>query len=219
MIPAARLRAAGACLVLAPALLLASAAVLPPNSNDVGAQLEGVARHPDRFLVSDLLGLGAQALLVPAVLGLVWLLRERGAGYGHVGGGLVVLGVTAAGVQTGLGLVEWQMVAPGADRAQMTALLGTIEHSAGLTPILLAVALLSVGFAVLALGLHRARAVPAWAAASLAVGAFAVDVGYEAPSFVVRVAASALTFVALAAMGREVLRAAAALPPSPMGAA
>lgn len=199
--------------MLAPALLLASAGILPANSNDVETQLAGVARHPDRFLVSDLLGLAAQALLVPAVLGLVWLLRERRAGYGHVGGGLVVLGVTAAGVQTGLGLVEWQMVARGADRAEMTALLGRIERSAGLTPILLAVALLSVGFVVLALGLHRARAVPAWSAAALAVGALAVDVGFEAPSFVVRVCASAVTFVALAAMGLVVVRAAAALPP------
>lgn len=124
----------------------------------------------------------------------------------------MVLGVTAAGVQTGLGLVEWQMVAPGADRAETTALLGRIEHSTALTPILLAVALLSVGFAVLALGLHRARAVPAWAAVALAAGAFAVDVGFELPSLLVRIAGSTLTFVALATMGCVVLRAADKLP-------
>src|SRR5437773_12101856 len=85
-------RLAGASLVLAPLLLLASSAVSPAIKSDEGAQLAVIAQHPDRFYLFSLLGLVSAVLLVPALLGLMQMLRERAPGWGYVGVGLMMLG-------------------------------------------------------------------------------------------------------------------------------
>src|SRR5438093_1475898 len=61
-------RLAGASLVLAPLLLLASSAVSPALKSDEGAQLAVVARPPDRFYLFSMLGLVTTIVLVPALL-------------------------------------------------------------------------------------------------------------------------------------------------------
>src|SRR3989454_5080055 len=80
-------RLAGASLVLAPLLLLASSAVSPALKSDEGAQLAVIARHPDRFYLFSILGLVSAIVLVPALLGLMHMLRERAPGWGYIGGG------------------------------------------------------------------------------------------------------------------------------------
>lgn len=68
---------AGACMVVAPLLLLVSALVQPKLETNQAAQLGVIAGHPDRWFIAQAFALGALATAVPAVLGLMHMLRER----------------------------------------------------------------------------------------------------------------------------------------------
>jgi len=200
-----RRRLTGLSMIASAGLSLATAVILPANHSDLGAQVAGVAAHPDRFLAANLLALASLVLLVPALLGLVHVLRERAPRLALAGGALALAGVMPVAVQIALGLVEWQMVKRGAERAQMVALLHRIEFSAGFVPILLAAALPALGLCFLAAGLWRSRSAPRWVAALLALGAVALDLGFEIPSLSVRILAAALSLVAFAYLGAMVL--------------
>ena len=54
--------------------------------------------------------------MVPAVLGLMHMMREREVAFGHVGGGLAMLGLLAFAGIVAMELVMWQMVAGGSTR-------------------------------------------------------------------------------------------------------
>ena len=155
---------AGWCMIGAPALFLAGSIVSPKLDTNEGALLTSAANHLDRWYLSAVLGFAGFVLFLPAVLGLMHMLRERGAVYGHVGGALALLGMAAAFANAGLAFVVWQM-ARGGDRAQMTALLHRIDHTAGSAlPLLFLSLALVVGLIVLAWGLTRVHAAPVWCA-------------------------------------------------------
>src|SRR4051794_39746554 len=79
---------AGTCMLLAPFVMLIAAVVSPELETKAGAQLATAAGHLDRFYVSNLLGMVALILLVPAVLGLMHMVRERRGAGGAGGGGV-----------------------------------------------------------------------------------------------------------------------------------
>src|SRR5688572_17145424 len=83
---------AGICMILAPVLFLISAILAPSSDNDAGAILNAVAGDPDRFYLSTVLGIAGTVLLIPALLGLMHMLREKEVSLGHIGGGLALLG-------------------------------------------------------------------------------------------------------------------------------
>jgi len=199
-------RLAGASLVLAPLLLLASSAVSPALKSDEGAQLAVIARHPDRFYLFSILGLVSAIVLVPALLGLMHMLRERAPGWGYIGGGLMMLGnLLSIGDWMG-NFVQWQMAAPSADHAQMTALLTRLDDTAGSAlPLQLSGFALLVGTAVLATGLYRARAVPSWVAPGLVIGIVANLAGFVASSVALLIASSAVLLAVLGWIGAIVL--------------
>src|SRR5947209_20138814 len=122
---------AGWCMIAAPLFLLASQIVSPKLKTDEAAQIAVVVDHADRWYIASLLGLVSIVLAVPAVLGLMHMLRERRVAYGHAGGGLALLGLLAAMGGTAIGMVVWQMAAGGADTAQMAALLDRVNTTAG----------------------------------------------------------------------------------------
>ena len=197
---------AGACLVLAPLFLLASALVSPPMKGDEGEQLAVIAQHPDRWYLSSALGLVSSILLVPALLGLVRILRDRAPALGYLGGGLMMLGNVLSVGDWMSNFVEWQMAVPGANRGEMTALLTRFDESAGSAlPLQLSGFALLVGTTLLAVGLYRARAVPAWSAFGLVLGIVANMAGFIAGSVPLLVVSSAVLFIAMAWIGRSVL--------------
>src|SRR4051812_22349047 len=110
-------------LILAPLFALASAAVAPALKSDEGAQLDVIARHPDRWYWFTLLLLVGSILLVPALLGIAAMVYERSPRLGVVGGALSVLGAMIAIGDVMSQFTTWQMVFGGADRAQMAALI------------------------------------------------------------------------------------------------
>lgn len=217
---------AGACLVLAPLLLLASSAVSPAIKTDEGAQLAIIARHPDRFYLFSMLGLVSSVLLVPALLVLMQMLRERAPGWGYIGGGLMMLGNLLSIGDWMSNFVQWQMAVPEADQGQMTALLTRLNATAGSAlPLQMSGLALMAGTLILAIGLHRARAVPGWCALGLVVGIFVNIAGFVVGSVPILIVSSAVLFIAMAWIGRIVLadreagwEPSAKLPPAPAAA-
>ncbi len=206
-------RATALALILAPIAWLLSAAVAPHLETDEGAQLAVIAQHPDRWYWFALLTLVGSMLLVPALMGVIGLLRERAPVAGYVGGSLAVLGTLVAIGDSLEQLVIWQMGA--GDRGQMAALLTRLDDAAGLTLIFTTGALaLLVGTVTLAVGLVRARVAPPWAAACLPLAMVVNIAGFAAASRSI-VAASCVILLAGFACLASRLAAASDGAPSP----
>jgi hypothetical protein len=176
-------RAIALSMILVPIVFFASALVAPPFESDDGAQLSVIAQHPDRWYWFALLTLVGSMLIVPALIGIVSLLRERAPLAAYVGGTLAVLGALVSIGDSLEQLIIWQMGAGGADHAAMTALLARLDNATGLETIFnvggLAVVL---GPVILAIGLIRARIVPWWSAVCLPIAMVVNIVGFGAQS-------------------------------------
>ena len=148
---------AGMCMMFGPLVLLVGLVIHPESKTSEGAQLAVIADHLDQWYVAHLLILISIALAVPAVLGLMHMLRERQVVFGHVGGGLGLLGLLAlTGLVTMDGFVGWQAAA-GGNRAAMTSLFHSLHHTTGVViPFFVVSFALSLGLICLAIGLYRA---------------------------------------------------------------
>jgi hypothetical protein len=197
---------AGACMFLAPVLFLVSAILAHSSDNHAGAILGAVAADPDRFYASTVVGIAGSVLLVPAVLGLMHMLREREVVLGHVGGALALLGSLMFMLFWGAALMEWQMVRGSGDGAQMTALLDRYMHTTGTELFFWFSLAFTIGLIGLAAGLVRARFVHWSTALALAAGAVVLQVaffvGNEATYYIV---ATAILLVGFGSIGRMVL--------------
>ena len=197
---------AGACMVVAPVVLLVSMVIHPASDMNEATQVATIADNLDAWYVAHLLALISIALTVPVVLGLMHMLREREVAFGHVGGGLAMLGLLAFAGVVGMELVMWQMVAGGSTR-EAVALLERLNETAGiLIPFVLVSFGLTLGLACLAFGLYRARAVQSWMAISVATGAILLGVAFGAALNWLAIVAAAFLVVGLGAIGRMVLR-------------
>jgi hypothetical protein len=197
---------AGACMVVAPVVLLVSMVIHPASDMNEATQVATIADNLDAWYVAHLLALVSIALTVPVVLGLMHMLREREVAFGHVGGGLAMLGLLAFAGIVGMELVIWQMVVGGSTR-EAVALLERLNETAG---IVIPFVVMSFGFALgmvfLAIGLYRARAVQSWMAISVATGAILLGVAFGAALNWLAIVAAAFLVVGLGAIGRMVLR-------------
>jgi len=196
---------AGMCMIAAPVLLLVGMVIHPERKDDVGAQLGVVADNMDAWFAAHLILAISLVLAVPAVLGLMHMLREREVALGHVGGGLAMVGLLATtGVVAIDGFVGWQAAA--SPSAEMTALFERVTETAG---VVIPFFVMSLGFAVgmlfLAAGLYRARAVQSWTAAMLGVGSIVLAVGGMAASDVLSIVGAAVLMVGFVQVGRMVL--------------
>ncbi len=165
---------AGACMVLAPLFLLVAAVIHPSMGTSPLSQATAIANDRDAWYVAHLLGLVAIVLAVPAVLGLMHMLREKQVAAGHVGGGLAMLGLMAFTGIVAIEMTLWQAGGP----AQTAVLIDRIDDTAGIVLPFFVVSLgFGLGMVALAAGLYAARAVSPAMAVCLAVGAVAVVVG------------------------------------------
>ena len=198
---------AGVCMVASPLVLLVGMVIHPERTTDEGAQLAVIADNLDAWFLAHLLVLIAIALALPATLGLMHMLRERQVAWGHVGGGLALLGLLATtGIVAIEGFVGWQAAQGGADQAQMTALFERVFESTGvLVPFFFMSFALALGFLILAMGLYRARAVQSWTAGIVAIGAILLTLGGPTASAVLNILGAAFLLVGLGTVGLMVL--------------
>jgi hypothetical protein len=168
---------AGICMMLAPLVLLVAYVVHPEAKTDEAAQIAVIADNLDAWFLAHLLALIAIVLMVPAVLGLMHMLREREVSLGREAG----------------------------DRAAMVALLEGIYDSAGIViPFFVMSFGFALGIACLAVGLYRARAVQSWMAICLVVGAVLLAISGPAASIWLGIVAAAFLVVGLGSIGRMV---------------
>jgi len=140
------------------------------------------------------------------VLGLMYMVRDRSAALGNIGGSLAVIGILVGVGDAVSQLFIWQMVSPGADRAHMVALLTRFDNAGGAAIIFrIGGPALVIGTVILSIALIRARAVPAWAAVGMAIGTFLNIAGFVAGSTLIVVVSSVLLVIALGWIGRLVL--------------
>ncbi len=133
-----------------------------------------IGAHPTRFLIANLLDLLWLLLLIPAVLGLLHLLRSGGALLGHIGCGFVLAGAVGAAAYRGVNLGQLQVVESGLKQGQVLTAFG--QPSLGSVVVMLISAIgLVIGYALLAVGLWRTRAAPR-GASGLIVAFLVVDI-------------------------------------------
>ena len=193
-------------MVVAPFVLLVAMVIHPASDMDEATQVATIADNLDAWYVAHLLAFVSIVLVVPAVLGLMHMLRERQVALGHVGGGLAILGLLALTGLVAMELVLWQMAGAG-DTAETVALLERLNETAGIViPFVLLSFGFSLGMATLAVGLYRARAVQSWMAVFVAVGAILFGFAVATAMNWLAIVAAAFLVVGLGAIGRMVLR-------------
>ena len=166
---------AGFCMVVAPLCMLA-----------------GFIADPDASYAFLFAG---AVLMVPAALGLMHMLREREVAFGHLGGGLSLLGLMGTA-----GLI-------GMDVGGTTDLVDRVDHLTGVGNWMFVATMgFGLGMAILGVGTFRAHAVMAWAAACLMIGGIAFDVALLASSAGIAIAASAAMLAGVGATGLMVWR-------------
>jgi hypothetical protein len=198
---------AGSGLIAAPVVLLVGALVHPQIEDAGAAHLAVVAENPDRYYAAHAILLAGLALFLPAVLGLMHLLREHATAFGHVGGGLAMVGLFGATALVAIdGIAVSQMGQPEASAEEMAALLDRIKESAGLRAVAVvgAVSFL-LGVLLLAYGLWRARAVQPWMAGGIAAAAIVVFIGQVTDNRFIFAIAFAIYLVALGPIGWRIL--------------
>jgi len=130
----------GLCCFAAPLALLL-ALVIDPGETD-GGLIASVARDPGRVQGASLLIIGSSVLFVPALVGVLRLVRRRGVVLAHVGVGLAVTGLIGHAVFAGFQIVLAGARQSGVDREQLAAMVeGT--PNAGFAVVLL---MFMVGF-------------------------------------------------------------------------
>jgi len=199
---------AGVCMIGAPLLLVIGMIVHPESKSDVGDQLAVIAGNMDEWYAAHLIVAMSLVLAVPAVLGLMHMLREREVAYGHLGGGLAIVGLLATTAIVAIeGFVGWQAgAATGSDATAMTALFERVTETTGIViPVFLLSFAFTVGMLFLAAGLYRARAVQSWTAAMLGIGSIVLAVGSAMTEDVVSIIGAAVLLVGFFQVGRMVL--------------
>jgi hypothetical protein len=162
---------AGLSLIAAPLTGLIGGLVFPLLPDNTAGTLASISEHSGRFLMANSLFLVAFALMMPAVLGIMRLLRDRAVALGHVGGGLFLLGNFFHAAAVGYALVQLPVAESGGNKVQIIALAeGRYASTAFL--LLLPVFLIPsvLGALILAVAVWRARVAPLWAAVAIVVG-------------------------------------------------
>ena len=197
---------AGACMVVAPVFLLVATVIHPASDMDEATQVATIADNLDAWYLAHLLALLAIVLMVPALLGLMHMLRERQVTLGHVGGGLAMLGLLAFVGIVAMELVTWQLVGDGETAAAVSLLTGLSESAGILIPFALTSFGFAIGMALLAVGLYRARVVQSWMAVCVGAGSILFGFGVATAMNWLAIVAAAFLVVGLGSIGRVVLR-------------
>lgn len=200
---------AGLCLITAPLALGASDLIrisIEGDAQGTRDQFDHIAASPGAWQVATVLNMFGIVLFVPAVLGLLHLLHHRGAVLGHIGGGLLLIGLLGlaahnAGYYGTLGAVS----APGIDQEQMIRFWQAAETVPGnLVSLLMFLIGYVLGMVLLGVGLFWARVVPRWTAALIVL--YVVGFLFAEESLLIALISWTLLFIGLGTIGFMLLR-------------
>ena len=198
---------AGAAMILAPLLLLISAIVQPSLKSGELNQLVVIAGNLDSWYTSQAIALAALVVAVPAILGLMHMLRERQWHVGTVGGALALVGVVCSAGTVALSLVQWELMRFGVPVPTAAAVIHDLKTTSGMQiPFIILPFAFALGMAVLALGLVLSRAANPAVAVALGLGAIGIPVAYAISSVTLLIIAAAVLLVGLGTTGLFVLR-------------
>ena len=199
---------AGASLIAAPLALIAAMAIAPWFVADTGDLLATLAGNESALLAADLLVVVAVALLIPASLGVLRVLRDRTPRLAPVAVWMFLVGWLFVLGPVMLDRVELQLAKSGMPRDAAVALVQRLEADAAIS-FIFGVFIIghTLGAILLGVALARARFVPSWAAASIVAAAVLHPIARVAlGSQWLDVVAFALLALGLAVAGVRVLR-------------
>lgn len=194
---------AGLSLIVAPLVGLVGALLTPKYTGDLGTELTAISEHTGRWLAGNFLILLSFFLLIPAMLGILQLLRHRSVALGHIGAALVLLGLFFHGAITGFALVEVPLVESGLPRTEMVTFAERMYEGPAFIMILAPFIGFYLGLIILAVALWRAKVVPIWIAGLIVVGLLSEFTGTDVLSPELMFA---LLLVSLGWLGLKVLR-------------
>lgn len=162
---------AGLSLIVAPLLLLLSAAIGPHLSDDGGERLAAIAGHEVRFIAASYLLLVGAWAFVPGLIGLWRVFRGPGVTLGQVGVGLVLIGWISTISFFGAGVYEYEAAQPGLNQSLMARLADNANESGVMIPMIIVTFLvgIAIGTLIVAWSLWRRKLAPRWAPAALVV--------------------------------------------------
>ena len=193
-----------AALVLAPLTGLVAALAHPALRPSAAEELQAVADHPTAFYVYAVGILISSILLVPALFGIMGLLRPDHP-RAYVAGAVAQLGMLIAIGDAATEMYVWQMGSTQGAAEPMVALMNHYESATGVATIYNVGALAMLGIFVIAAALWRSRVAPPWAAGGLAASLVLNIVGFTAASKPALVASYAVMLVAFIGFARLVL--------------
>jgi hypothetical protein len=135
-----------------------------------------LAENLGLYQTMTVLNMLAGILFVPAVLGLMHLVRERGVVLCHLGGGLALIGLLGWAGHNVFAFVQGAALAAFVDERPDAAgmLAGFVERQEASIGFLVILCMFMIGFVIgfllLAIGVYRSRTAPRWAAAALIIG-------------------------------------------------
>src|SRR5262245_53240855 len=177
----ARTLVAGFCFIAAALTFLASSLAPSVDYGVPSAALATIANAPDAFAYTLALDVLYAVLLVPALLGVAGLAEGRGAALIYVGTGLALFGNLGHSFIAAIDLVARNMAVPVADRGEMLALLNRLNEDAATIIVLPVMLAYVIGSVLTAVGLWRARLVPAWPVALMLAAGVLGFLGLGAP--------------------------------------
>ena len=199
----------GLSLVAAPVLFLAGEVVrltIEDGATSGSEQhLAHVAANADLWHLMTAVNMISIILFVPVVLGLMHLLRRTQPILAHIGGGLALVGLLGAAGHNVFALVlDGAMSQVDGGTAQMVELAVQLEQlpSFGLV-LAMFIAGFVLGLLLLGIGVYRARVVPRWSGAAIALGMLvSANAGASLPLTLV---ADGLLLAGMATIGIRVL--------------
>jgi hypothetical protein len=213
----------GLALILAPATTLLGFAIHPDDAKTGAAQLQVIVDNYARWNLAHIAILFSAAFFIPATIGLMHLLRERGAWFGLIGGILSGFGIVFLGAQMGVDALATSAFAalPPDQRAGLVPGMQALLDLGGATPVIAFTVALTLGLFVLACGLFVARTVPRWMSVAIGIGAVLQGSLVVSPDLLLPRVSAVFLLLGLGAIGLRELRgdAAAAAQPHATGGA
>lgn len=198
---------AGSCLIAAPLAFMVSEVIYSRTFSQESDQqfFAAVAAKSGAWTFATLLGLLAAILFVPAVVGMVHLLKGRGVILGHVGGALALVGSIGYACHQMLFVVMGEMAKFEGQREAVISVSSQLDNSAviGIIAMLMFLLSLSLGLILLTIGLYRAGIVPIWSPVCIFLSILPAFLPFDSdyPGY----AAFALLAVGLGVVGVKVL--------------